>query len=255
MNVEVSTRAQALAGRPDVLAELTAVPPASSTRCPLCLTWKLSDASQCENCEEVERALGVPPLPFSLLTLYAKPSGLRDWLTRYKGRPGDEDPWDQESEEVIGALLGQFLRQYGVHLLPGNARADNLLVVPSTDRQPPHPLEILLRKLQPDPPLVNALGRTEESIGFRHPNPAAYRADEAVKGRRLYLIDDVYTTGAHLNSAAEALRTGGAEVVGALVLARRVNPNYNEHARAFWEEGRATAFTWDTGPLARGTTS
>lgn len=254
MNVEVTSMASSLVESKGVLAELTAVPPASSTSCPVCLTWKLPSAAQCENCDEVADALGSPPLPFSLVTLYAKPSLLRDWLTRYKGRPGDEDPWDRASEQVVSALLGRFLCQYGSHLLHDGVEVDNLVVVPSTERRPPHPLEILLRRLRPNPPVLNALVRTSEPIGFRQPNAAAFRAGELVRGRRLYLVDDVYTTGAHLNSAGEALRAAGAEIVGALVLARRVNPHYNDQARAYWDEARATTFAWDAGPLARGVT-
>ncbi len=242
----------ALSERPDVLAELTPVPSPSSNRCPTCLTWKVAEESRCENCEEVESELGVPPVPLSLVTLYAEPSRLRNWLTRYKGRPGEDDPWDQESEDVVAALLGRFLHQNGTQLLRGELSADNLVVVPSTERRLPHPLEALLQDLDPNPPLLSAISRSSEPIGFRRPNAAAYLADQTVRGRRLFLVDDVYTTGAHLNSAAQALRAAGAEVVGALVLARRVNPDYNCLARAFWDGARATPFTWDTGPVVRG---
>ncbi len=41
-----------------------------------------------------------------------------------------------------------------------------------------------------------------------------------VRGRRIVLVDDVMTSGASLFSAAQALRTGGAAHVSAIVLAR-----------------------------------
>jgi ComF family protein len=53
------------------------------------------------------------------------------------------------------------------------------------------------------------------SGAFRPRNEAA----EAVKGRRVVLIDDVMTTGATLNSAANVLRRAGAAEVDALVFA------------------------------------
>ncbi len=52
---------------------------------------------------------------------------------------------------------------------------------------------------------------------------AAGRAD-AVKGRVVLLVDDVYTTGATLNACAKALKKAGAERVLALTLARVVRP-------------------------------
>lgn len=46
------------------------------------------------------------------------------------------------------------------------------------------------------------------------------RAGECVRGRRILLVDDVYTTGSTAREAARALREAGAESIGALVAAR-----------------------------------
>ena len=59
------------------------------------------------------------------------------------------------------------------------------------------------------------LGRMER---FRNMK-GVYNATPAAKGTRVILVDDVLTTGATLLECARALRAGGAEVLGAAVLA------------------------------------
>lgn len=51
-------------------------------------------------------------------------------------------------------------------------------------------------------------------------------ASARVKGKHVVLIDDVFTTGATLESCARALRKGGAKTVDAITLARVVKAQY-----------------------------
>jgi predicted amidophosphoribosyltransferase len=48
------------------------------------------------------------------------------------------------------------------------------------------------------------------------------RCPEKVKGKRILLLDDVFTTGATVNECARVLMKAGAKCVDALTLARAV---------------------------------
>ena len=61
----------------------------------------------------------------------------------------------------------------------------------------------------------------------------------------MLIVDDTFTTGSHLQSAASALVDGGAAVVGAVVIGRLVDTNWDVK-RAFWDERRRIPFSFDT---------
>jgi len=85
--------------------------------------------------------------------------------------------------------------------------------------------------LDTDPHLVRRHRRTRQQVGLSgdsrarnvagafaaHPDAAA-----RLKGRRVVLVDDVYTTGATVKAVTRALKRGGAEAVDVLTFARVV---------------------------------
>lgn len=202
----------------------------------------------CENCLEVREALDREPLALSVVSLYRKPSPLRDALTRYKGRDDEDDPFDLGCVEVVRAMLGRYLLDYGNSLVESSGGIDGIVVVPSTDRTPPHPLENLIDSLELELPRWPMLARGTGELGFRKPNRDGYQVVMDRQPSRILLVDDVYTTGSRLNSAASALARNGHETVAALVLARRINTDYAPEALQLWEAATAEPFDWQTSP-------
>lgn len=202
----------------------------------------------CENCLEVRTSLGREPLALSVISLYRKPSRLRDVLTRYKGRDDKDDPFDPACVGAVRSLLGRYLLDHGDRLAETSGGFDAIVVVPSTDRPPPHPLEALVDSLDLDVPRWPMLVRGTGELGFRRPSRDGYQVVMAHEPARILLLDDVYTTGSRLNSAASALSRDGHETVAALVLARRINVGYATEALRLWSMATAEAFDWQASP-------
>jgi ComF family protein len=79
----------------------------------------------------------------------------------------------------------------------------------------------LVRRVKATPPLKGK-GRRERALAVRGAFRVEERAKALVGGRRVILIDDVYTTGATANACAKVLRRAGAASVNVICWARVV---------------------------------
>jgi orotate phosphoribosyltransferase len=62
------------------------------------------------------------------------------------------------------------------------------------------------------------------------------------------LVDDVFTTGSSIHSAAATLTLHGVQVAAGIVLGRRVNPEFNEQAEQVWDRQSSQPYSWDDWP-------
>jgi hypothetical protein len=118
---------------------------------------------------------------------------------------------------------------------------DMTIAVPSSVR----PGDAPLHSLRVAGWTPNVLVRGPGSIRHLRPSAEAYAviADggASVAGRRLLLIDDTLTTGAHVQSAAAALRRAGAGAIAVVVLGRVVRPEAHQHGARYWRDAVANA--------------
>lgn len=218
--------------------------------CPLCHSWRAPEMKVCNSCEITGRAVDFPIGPPSVISLVTKPSPLRDWLTRYKGRPGDDkDPFERSSFDHVCAILGRYLIEHGRDVVEAAGPLDAVVAVPSgaAKRPPPHPLETVLDTLHLPLPVDTLLVRGPGELGFRHAAVDGYVSACRSSPMRIFLIDDVFVTGARVFSAARALIDNGHTVAGTLVLARRVNRDWGD-CQDMWDRQSALGFDWSTGP-------
>lgn len=233
-----------------MVPQLVAPPTPGPGICTTCRTWTDLQGA-CWNCEEIRRILAFDAIAINVISLYCKPSSMREWLTKYKGRDNEDDPFEPSYASLIDALLGRFILEHGISLSDRLGGIDSVLVVPSSKshRPPPHPLEAIVDGLRLDVPRVEVLAAGAEQIDWYKPSQEGYAVTTDLPPQRILIIDDVHTTGARSNSAAYALRRAGHEVAGVLVIGRRVNPDYRPEVAAFWDAQRNQTFEWSASPV------
>ena len=227
-----------------VLSTYTPVPPVDDTVCDIChRLLGPQESGRCESCELAASQVTSP------VTTVAPVSFSRDQyhyvLRDYKN---DGHPRQLRFRRVVAATLARFYIGHEDHLRRAMGDWDTICVVPSTtpgatDVQHPMFSMASLAPRVPNPTPLLITSNTPPS--HRVARDDGFRVLPAAAGRAVLLVDDTYTTGATLQSAASALANRGAQVVGALVLGRYVNPDYAEHLRSWWSKLRNRPFTFD----------
>lgn len=213
--------------------------------CLWCCTPLLDSEGMCENCANHRRVLR-SLTPLCPISLYHRETPLREWVTGYKPDLREEHDLISPDHEGSAQMIRHMLSNFFVANNWLTSGTDALLVVPSTDRLPPHPLEGVLTQtfaaglLRPQ-----ALKRTEAPLRHRMPHLAAYEATIDLHDQRVVLIDDVYASGARLQSAAAAITEAGGQVAAAIVIARRINLGYDARVEEMWNRQSTMPFTWN----------
>lgn len=119
------------------------------------------------------------------------------------------------------ALLLVFLHDHGGSCVWRAGPPDRLAVVPSGYGRPgAHPL---VRLVAPYLRLPLAALTLRPGGQGRDLDTGRFTADPAARGARVLLLDDMWVSGASVQSAAAALKLAGAASVSAVVLGRYVN--------------------------------
>lgn len=191
-------------------------------------------------------------VPASLCPL---PGRLHTLLLRYKDLAG---PVAREAySRLVGALAARFLFDHRHCLGSGrDPQWDAIVTVPSTHHMPPGaasgPLAACLEKV----PWLHAqhrdvLRRADGPLGRNRASDGAFALSGSVAGLKVVLLDDIYTSGAHAQSAASALSLAGATVVAIVTLGRVVRPEWTSAHRGAWEARLASPFSFRTCCLER----
>ena len=164
----------------------------------------------------------------------------------------------QTLEVKIGAVLWRWLDSHEIHVAEAAGVAGFPIVtsVPSTNNRVDHPLPRLLRGVvYPVRDRYYDLLTANENYanGSREARNDRFVAQQ-LQGQPVLLIDDQWTSGGRMQSAAAALRIAGSGPVAAVALGRHFDPRpygdvYLEAAQKYLRAAHGQGWDWNSGCL------
>jgi predicted amidophosphoribosyltransferase len=222
------------------LGTFTPVPPAADGICDVCHSAPNPGWPRCLSCERTIGQVSRPLTRVVPITLCARMGPVHYLLRQYKDGPAQ---LRRRLMPRVAALLARFLQQHR-RCIGG---WDLITVVPSSIGRPgSHPLAQAIN-------MVPALADTYRALlqaGLHSAGHLAAGDDafvvtgEATPGRVL-LVDDTFTTGAEVQSAASALQAAGATISAAVVIGRYINPDFSQATQNLWEQAQSRPFRFE----------
>jgi len=181
------------------------------------------------------------------VSLYRVSEQLHHALWHYKN---DHNPSIRARFQYeLAALFGRFFNDHSgcIRTAAGNPWNAITTVPSSRQRAGEHPLEASLRLLTGwKQMVVTTLEAGTAEMGHNSADDQGYRPLRDFHGESFLLVDDTFTSGARLQSAASALQLAGARVVAAVVLGRVIDPDRSDTSRQLWDRARAIPFDFAT---------
>ena len=231
------------------LSIYTPVPTELESQCPICWTPIAADSTYCYSCQRTYRGASEPIGLVIPISFYKTPDQLWHTLRKYKDPRGINAEEQKTLERLVAATFGRFLLQHqGCIQQEAGSEWDVITTVPSTSgRAPPYPLDRALSLL------ANSHWRSEQilapgpgAIARNSPADDGYTAMVDPGATRILLVDDTFTSGSHIQSAASALGLAGAQVVAAVVIGRAINTEWSLTPPEWWRNQRSRPFSFET---------
>jgi predicted amidophosphoribosyltransferase len=222
--------------------------PAQPGVCSICRTFISPAFQTCRPCHENPNNLDA-----ALAITYSVRGGqMHTALRGYKDRPA---PVQRYAMPRLAGILWRFLREHGacVASASGVGVFDIVTAVPSSTPERDDERPNLRTMIEWCDLVSSRFRRVIRATGTGLPghtyDEGRYEGTELLSGQSVLLIDDTWTTGAHAQSAAYALRQAGASRVGMVAIGRHVKPDYEPIPGETCQERWAalpTPFDWGT---------
>jgi hypothetical protein len=224
----------------------TTVPRIADGICDRCHRPPNPPWTRCWSCEQVEGQVSTPCALIVPISLYEVGYQLHYQLKHYK-----DDNGSQMARDFLvktAALLGYFLQKHDRCIaIAAGGGWDLITSVPSSiDRTGEHPLVTAI-KLVPSlrdqyEPL---LCRGSQALQHNVASDDGYEPLRQLKGERILLVDDTFTSGARAQSAASVLSNAGATVAAIVPIGRVISPEFNDQTAEYWKRQSRLVFDFD----------
>ncbi len=194
-------------------AVLLPVPALLTGICTACRSGSDVNARLCGPCRQAERTLGALPTIVPI-TMSENLSQLHAVLRGYKDSFNAQER--ERKTRQLAALVATFFESHAACV----GAFDLLVTVPSARRDSTSAIVSRIGSLTNR---REAVLHPTRSLDHRDYDASAFRVDTTVRGRTVVLLDDTFTTGSAIYSAAAAVQAAGGEVVSGVVIGRHVN--------------------------------
>ena len=238
-----------LADLSDSLAtELVPMPGDADDVCPLCRSGRTSPSALCYSCQRTSSQVSFPAEQVIPISYYTTPSRLRDRMHDYKEH--EDERVKGTERRAVAAIFARYLDEHADALADLFGQWDAVVAVPSTKRPGPPALQTAIEEHFGDKvgPFANCLTQCSEEIERNQASEGGFEAVGSVEGRSFLLIDDTFTTGAHLQSAHHAMAAAGATVPVSMVVTRKINPSDKYGTDKLWERQSQVPFRFEDPP-------
>lgn len=229
---------------------LVPVLPLAQGVCAVCHTSVAAGVRLCYQCSRAGSMLAATASAVGFTALAVKGEQLARDLWVYKNGPSDNIRWPPR----LG-LAAVLWRSLDLHerCLASAARVPGFSVVttvPSTSGRADEPIAALAGMIGTTQGRYQRLLWSNPQVpNTRDPRSDRYVAVRSLVGESVLLLDDTWTSGAHAQSAAAALRAAGAYTVGIWAIGRHFNREqpgeYGEAAQEYYWQARALGWSWE----------
>lgn len=195
--------------------------------CDVCFTFT-DGHSRCQSCARTPQALDVlAPISYSVGA-----GQLHHVLAAYKRHDGQVR---HALSTQLAAVLWRFLSSHEqcVARAAGVPTFDLVATVPSghDERDASHPLRWMVSEAVAPTRARHRrlLGRSAVAVVPHEFDRRRYEATDEAAAKTVLIIDDTWTTGANVQSAATALKEAGARKVAAVVIGRHLNRKWGRN--------------------------